>query len=296
MEPLLRDIANRSIDKWIDAGRTDFVASFAYDFPLTVILGVLGLPLRDLERIKKWGASWIQLLFNTEATAEEQIAWAKSIVEYQQYIKSAIDDVRALPRSDFISGLVASAYGTGKLTLGELVHLIGLNIIPGAHESTASFLTSCLHNLLNERNCWEELCADPSLIPNAVEEVLRFDGPGVGFYRRATCEVTVGGTTIPAGARVFYCHYSANWDESVFEKPEVFDIHRGNATANIEFGQGTHFCLGAPLARRESRIALEILTKRLPSLRLVPNQTLEYIPSFVLRGLNHLHVEWDERA
>jgi cytochrome P450 len=153
-----------------------------------------------------------------------------------------------------------------------------------------------LHNLLSHRNYWEELCADPRLIPNAVEEVLRFDGPGVGFYRRATCEITVGNTTIPAGARVFYCHYSANWDESIFEKPEVFDIHRANASVNIEFGQGSHFCLGAPLARREGRIALEILTKRLPSLRLSPHQNYEYIPSFVLRGLNHLQVEWDERG
>jgi cytochrome P450 len=176
-----------------------------------------------------------------------------------------------------------------------LVTLIGLNIIPGAHETTAAFLTSCMWNFLSRREVWQELCADPSLIPNAAEEVLRFDGPGVGFYRRVTHEVQVGDLTLPPEARAFYCHYSGNWDETVFEKPEVFDIRRANASAHIMFGQGNHFCLGAPLARREGRIALEILTRRLPSLRLVPNQKEEFYPSFVLRGHSRLDLEWDER-
>lgn len=295
MEPLLADIATTSINRWIESGHTDFVTSFAYDYPLTVILGVLGLPLCDLERIKAWGTSWIQLLFDTTATAHQQAAWATSIVEYQAYILDFIKQVRNEPRGDFVSGLVASVYESRRMSVGELVHLIGLNIIPGAHESTAAFLTSCLHNLLTKRKYWEELCENQQLIPNAVEEVLRFDGPGVGFYRRATAEVTLSGTTIPAGSRVFYCHYSANWDETVFEQPEIFDIHRANASANIMFGHGNHFCLGAPLARREGRIAIEILTARMPTLRLVPAQPLEYMSSFVVRGLNHLQLEWDER-
>ena len=296
MDTLLQDIANRSIDRWINQGRGDFVGCFAYDFPLTAIIGVLGLPIEDLDRIKKWGAAWIQLLFNTEASVDEQVAGARLVVEYQQYIKSFIIERQEHPRSDFMSGLVASVYQTGNLTLSELVHLIGLNIIPGAHESTAAFLTNAVYNLLRRREGWESICADPARIPNAVDEVLRFDGPGVGFYRRATCEVELGGVTIPAGARVFYCHYSANWDESVFKSPELFDIYRQNANAHIEFGQGSHFCLGAPLARREGRIALEILSRRMPSLRLVPGQEFEYISSFVLRGLQHLELEWDERS
>jgi cytochrome P450 len=294
METLLHDLVNRSIDRWIGLRRTDFVASFAYNYPLTVIMGVLGLPLNDLERVKAWGNAWIQLLFNTEASASEQVGWAKSVVEYQRYIRAFIEELRHHPRGDFMSGLVASVYEGGRLTLGELVYLIGLNIIPGAHESTATFLTNCLYNLLKERRNWEELCSNPALIPNAIEEALRFDGPGVGLYRRSTVETIVGGQKIPAGSRVFYCHYSANWDEAIFDKPELFDIHRANANAHIEFGQGNHFCLGAPLARRESRVALEILTRRMPSLRLVPDQALEYVPSLIVRGLSRLEIEWDE--
>ena len=295
LESLLRRIANESIDKWIDRGRTDFVTSFAYDFPLTAIMGVLGMPFADLERVKRWGAAWVTLLFDTEATTKGQVENAKSIVAYQRYIQDFIADRRAHPQDDFMSGLVASVYDDGRMTLSELVHLIGLNIIPGAHESTASFLTSALHNLLSRREYWEELCADPALIPNALEEVLRYDGPGVGLYRRTTRDISLGGRNIPADSRVFYCHYSANWDETKFGKPEVFDIHRDNAGANIEFGFGTHYCLGAPLARLEGHVALEILTKRLPSLRLAPDQELEYVRNFILRSLQHLYVEWNER-
>jgi cytochrome P450 len=294
MEPSIRAYADELLGDVLDAGCMDYVSDFAYQFPLTVALEFLGLPLEDTEQIKGWSDAWLMLLWGTEASADQQVAWATDVVAYQRYIEAFIADRRSRPHDDFMSDLIASVYdGERQMTHAELVHLIALNIIPAAHESTSSLLSACAYNLLAHRESWEEICRDPGLIPNAVEEVLRIDGPGVGFFRYVPEDVVLSGVRIPAGSRAFYCHYSGNLDASVFPDPERFDPRRANAGENLGFGHGVHFCLGASLARREARVALEVLSARIPNLRLVPDQPLEYMPSLIIRGLEHLLVEWD---
>ena len=152
---------------------------------------------------------------------------------------------------------------------------------------------NALRRLLTERHAWEEICSDPSLIPNAIEEVLRFDSSVIAWRRKTTEAVEIGGVPVPANANLLLLLGSANRDPAVFEDPEGFDIHRQNAKEHLSLGFGAHYCLGAPLGRLEARIVLEELSARLPSLRLIPGQTLRFQPNTTFRGPFALLVQWD---
>jgi len=145
---------------------------------------------------------------------------------------------------------------------------------------------------LSNRDAWDEICQDPGLIPNAVEEILRFNSPQTSWRRVATQDTELAGYKIPAGTQVFLSLGSANHDEAVFDKSETFDIHRKNAKANIAFGRGIHFCLGNRLAIIEATIALETLASRVPFLDLVTDQKFSYFPNFTFRGPVELWLTW----
>src|SRR4029077_8895770 len=164
------------------------------------------------------------------------------------------------------------------------------------HETTTGLLGNALRRLLTDRHAWEEICGDPSLIPNAIEEVLRFDSSVITWRRKTTEAAEIGGVPVPAEANLLLLLGSANRDPAVFEDPDRFDIHRPNAREHLSFGHGAHFCLGAPLARLEARVVLEELSARLPSLRLVPGQPLRFQPNTTFRGPLSLPVEWDTRV
>ena len=159
--------------------------------------------------------------------------------------------------------------------------------------TTTSAIGSVFYWLLTHRQAWEEICADRAFIPNAVEELLRID-PSVNSWRRkALADVEIGGVKVPAGANLLLLIASANHDPDIFADPERLDIHRANAKDHIAFGYGAHICLGAPLARLELRVVLEEVSARLPGLRIVPEQKLEYLPNTSFRGPRALQVEWD---
>jgi cytochrome P450 len=163
------------------------------------------------------------------------------------------------------------------------------------HETTASLIGNAVHQLLRHRASWEELCRVPELVPQAVEEILRYDTSVISWRRRATRATEIGGVSIPAGAQLLLLLGSANHDERVFDDPETLDLHRAGATRHLSFGHGIHHCLGAALARLEARIALEVLAERLAGLRLVEDQEIEVLPNTTFRGPRALHVEWDAR-
>ena len=166
-------------------------------------------------------------------------------------------------------------------------------LLIAGHETTTGLIGNALRRLLTERQAWGEICRDPALIPNAIEEVLRFDSPVIAWRRKTTRAVEVGGVPVPTGANLLLLLGSANRDPAVFKDPEHFDIHRQNAEDHLSLGQGVHYCLGAPLARLEARVVLEELSARLPGLRLVPGQTLRFRPNTTFRGPLSLLVEWD---
>ena len=162
------------------------------------------------------------------------------------------------------------------------------------HETTTALLSNGLTELLAQREAWDGICADPTLIPTAVEELLRVSAPVFTWRRRTTKPARIADTELPAGTNVLVLLGSANHDELIFADPYRIDLHRENASRHLSFGLGIHFCLGAPLARVEARVVLEELTARLPTMRLADGQTFDFSANSSFRGPAHLLVKWED--
>jgi cytochrome P450 len=178
------------------------------------------------------------------------------------------------------------------LNLQQVTTIVFVLLFAG-HETTTGLMGNAMRRLLTGRHAWEEMCGDPAHIPNAIEEVLRFGSSVIAWRRQTTEAVEVGGVPVPADANLLLLLGSANREPAVFEEPDHFDIHRQNAKEHLSLGSGVHFCLGSPLARLETRVVLEELSACLPSLRLVPGQTLRFQPNTTFRGPLALLVAWD---
>ena len=166
-------------------------------------------------------------------------------------------------------------------------------LLMAGHETTTNQSGNGIRTLLEQRENWEAICEDPKLIPGASEEIIRYDSSVISWRRVAKRDITIEGVTIPKDAQILVSLAGANRDERKFKDADKFDIRRKNAIQNLSFGMGNHYCLGAPLARLELVIFLEELTRRIPSMRLVEDQTFEYSPNTTHRGPQSLWVEWD---
>jgi cytochrome P450 len=291
-EPLVRQLANRLLDQFSGAGQVDIVQRFNYPFPALVIFHLVGVPEADLEQVLAWCCDWLELLY-AKLPPGRQIECAHSAVACTRYIEALIEQRRAASQNDLISELIiATDSGEAHLSQKELLAQV-VDLILAGNENTYGFLGNCLQHVLRDRSHWQSICEHPELIQSIVEETLRFNGTALASFRATTETVELGGVTLPRGARVIVLLSSANHDEAQFPDPEVFNPQRQNLGRHMGLGSGVHFCLGAPLARLEARVALEALSTRLPSLRLVPNQELSYKRSVPLRALSQLLVEWD---
>jgi cytochrome P450 len=173
----------------------------------------------------------------------------------------------------------------------ELVRVVQMLLVAG-NETTTKFLTETLYHL-SQGDHWQHLRAHPELVPNVVEEGLRLSSPTQGMYRLVTKDVELGGVSIQKGAKLVIMFASANRDEALFGCPHEFQSDRPNARDHLAFGKGTHYCVGANLSRMEGNVAFERLTQRLAAVRVTPDNDLAYAPSFMLRGLKRLTVEFD---
>jgi cytochrome P450 len=167
-----------------------------------------------------------------------------------------------------------------------------LNLLFAGHETTTGILGNAFRRLLADRQAWQAICNDPSLIPNAVEEVLRLHSSVIAWRRKTAQATTIGGVLIPADARVLLLLGAGNRDPEVFPEPDRLDIRRANAKDHLAFGHGPHLCLGRPLARLQARVALEECSARLPGLQLEPNARLAFPPNVSFRGPLSLPVVW----
>jgi hypothetical protein len=166
-------------------------------------------------------------------------------------------------------------------------------ILAAAHETTSNATANAFRLLLSNRAAWEEICENPALIPNAVEECLRRAGSIVAWRRLATAATRIGDVEIPKGARLLIVMASANHDERHFDNPDTLDLYRENSAEHLSFGYGAHQCMGKNIARMEMRIFLEEFVKRLPHMELVPDQAFTYLPNTSFRGPDRLWVRWD---
>jgi cytochrome P450 len=292
MEPLVRELTGRFLEERLSSGRADLVRDLAWDLPALVIFRVLGVPDEDVPRVKTGAESRLLLMWG-RPSEDEQVRLAQGMAAFWRYAERLVASRAEQPRDDFTSDLLLARAGDLAALNAQEVTQIVYELLFAGHETTTGLIGNALRQLLTHRPAWEEICRDASLIPNAVEEVLRFDSSVIAWRRQTTQAVEIGGVPVPAGANLLLLLGSANRDPTVFADPERFDIHRPNAREHLSLGQGAHYCLGAPLARLEARVVLEELSTRLPSLRLVPGQTPRFQPNTTFRGPLSLLVEWD---
>jgi cytochrome P450 len=212
---------------------------------------------------------------------------------FWRYTEDLVSSRQQQPRDDFTSDLVHTPDAEGKPLTNQEAATILFGLLLAGHETTTNILSHGVRRFLEQRSIWEELCADPGLLPNAIEELLRFDSSVFMWRRKTKVPIRVQDVDVPADANLLLLIGAANRDPAVFPDPDRLDIHRSNAREHLSFGAGNHLCLGAPLARLEARIVFEELTRRLPSLRLVPDQQYEFPPYIAFRGPRSVLVEWD---
>ncbi|MDO6966426.1 cytochrome P450 [Rhizobium alvei] len=290
IEPKIREIVTRAIDAFAERGKANFFAEFAYDVPALVLFKLVGIPDSDVPKVKRWAVSRALLTW-ADLTDEEQLPHARNMVEYWNYCQDLVRDRYDNPADDLPGDLVRLKQEGADITNEEIAGVL-YSVLFAGHETTTTLMANGVRELMTHRKNWDAMVADPSLIPGAVDEILRFTPSIVTWRRRATQDTEIGGVKVPANSNVLVIMASANRDDTVFDHPNDFDIQRANARNHLSFGYGIHFCLGQQLAKLEFSIMLEELTRRLPNMRLSPDQKFEFVRNISFRVPTALHVEW----
>jgi cytochrome P450 len=289
LRPRIQEIADELIGRVADRGSMELVDDYAFPLPITVIAELLGVPAGDQRRFREWSNTFV----TPPLTPELHDVAARHTEEFVAYLDDLFARRRAEPADDLVSALVQAEDAGDRLSENELYSMVVLLIVAG-HETTVSLITNAVHALLSNPDQLAELRGDPSLMPAAVEELLRYDSPVERTITRwAAADVELGGETISRGDFVIGVIGSANRDPRQFGNADALDLRR-DAGKHVGFGRGPHFCLGAPLARLEAEIALETLFRRLPTLRLaIADDDLYWRPIPLFRSLASLPVAWD---
>lgn len=301
LEPTIREITTRLIDSWIDRGRIEFVADFAVPLPVRVIAKALNVPDERLDDFKKWSDDSIAGI-GTALGLEGRLEAERGVNEFQRYFAEQLEQRRTDPQDGLLTNLLNARVSAGEdgiddnraLDMPEMLSILQQLLVAG-NETTTKMLTEMVRLLGEHPDQWRQVKDDPTRVDAVVEETLRLSTPTQGMFRIATRDVTLGGVDIPAGGRIVVAYCSANRDESLFTDPDAFDPDREHLKDHLAFGKGVHFCLGAALSRLEGKVALEELARRLDTLTLPDTNRYEYFPSFMLRGLTSLELEFTAR-
>ncbi len=292
LEPYIRRRANELIDDMVAAGGpVEFVEAFGFPLPGETVFRFIGFPEADDEKLKHWCADRKGFSWGSPTPAQQRVI-AEQMLAYWRYCRNFVAEKRDDRGDDLASELItAHEAHADQMTYREVESIIyGLSF--AGHEAVTSLICNTLLCLLPRRDVWADICADASLIPNAIDEVLRFESSQISWRRVTTVDTRVGNVDVPAGTGIFLNFASANRDAKIWSDPDTFDIRRANANRHISFGKGVHHCLGAKFARYETALMVEVLAERLPSLSLVEDQHLDYFPNITFRGPTRLHVTW----
>lgn len=284
LEERITAVTHELLDAVEAQGEMDVIDDLAGPLPTTIIAEMLGIPGKDREKFKLWTNQLIG------SAPREGVDPQRVMADYYRQVFEAR---RREPRDDLVSALLAAQVDGEHLSETDLLGFCILLLLAG-NETTTTLLGNALQTFDEHPEVMEELRADPSLLPGAIEEVLRYRSPVRLLLRATLQDVTLSKQSIPAGSSVITWLASANRDEEQFPNPETFDIHR-TPNRHLAFGYGIHFCLGAPLARLETRIALEALLTRWTGIRRANQESLEPLGSFVLLGLRHLPIIFSRR-
>lgn len=303
-EEFMWRLADQLIDEFVGDGHCEFVSSYGQPFPLLVIADLLGVPEHDHDMFRA-------LLAGTGPTEDKP--WASigddgstdlnPLAYLDRWFTAYITERRETPLPDILTELATQTFPDGTLPdVVDIVRVATFLFIAG-HETTARLLTSALHILAEHPELQNTLRDNRDRIPNFVEEVLRLESPIKSDFRLTRVTTTLGGVDIPAGTKIMLLPGAANRDPSHFECPADLRVDRSNARQNVAFARGAHSCPGGPLARIEGRVTLERILDRLKDIRLDETQhgppedrRFSYVPLWILRGLDALHLEYDVRG
>ena len=286
LEPRIRETLAALLDDIDDPGGFDLMRAVAHPLPVIVIAEMLGVPHEDRARFAVWSAQRARLLEPTVSPRERAVAQVAT-AEFDAFFRAIIERRRAAPEDDILSALVQAEEEGERLNERETLNMLRLLLIAG-NETTTNLIGNGMLALLRNPDQLARLREDPGLIPSAVEELLRFDSPVQATFRRALADCEVNGFELRKRDNLVVLVGSANRDPDAFADPDRLDVGRGEA-AHLSFGRGIHHCLGAPLARLEGRIVLEMLLDRFPRIGL-RDESPRFRNGIVLRGLRSLPV------
>ncbi|MRH88324.1 cytochrome P450 [Nocardia sp. SYP-A9097] len=282
LRPRIEEIAAGLLDALADRDEVDLLREFAVPLPITVICELLGVPLAERGEFHRWTRDLVGVVGRERERTQASLAMA-------EYLTRLIHTKQAEPQDDLLSSLIRVGDDGDALTENELVAMSFLLLVAG-YETTVNLIANGTHALLLHPERISALRADPTAIPDAVEEFLRYDGPvNLSTVRYTTAPITIGDTEIPTGELVYIALAAANHDPARFSAPDTLDPTR-TPTTHLAFGHGIHFCLGAPLARLEATIAFTALLQRFPNLRRSRTATVHWQSSTLIRGLLELLV------
>ena len=279
-DTLVREFARERVDAMLGLGEADLVDEYAIPIPVVVIAEMLGVPRDDRAIFRKWSDDIVGAIAG-------KVDPRKSQAEFGEYFSAVIERRRAEPQDDVISKLMGANHKGETLSAPEVLSFC-LSLLVAGNETTTGLIANLFFELAKRPDDWQRLRDDPSLIPSAVEESLRYDAPNQGLFRHTTRDVELHGVTIPAGKKVLLLFGAAGRDPRHFPHPERFDIAR-SPNRHLAFGAGVHHCLGANIGRLEATIALESALSRIATLRLVDTEP-PYVPVFFIRCPEHFRV------
>jgi cytochrome P450 len=299
--PEIERLADGLIDGFVEDGRVEIVSQFAVPLPVRLIAHALGVSPDRHADFKRWSDDSIAAI-GARLSRERTLETARGVVEFQHFFAAELEERRAHPRDDILSDLVHARIedpeadeDTTPLTMPEMLSILQQLLVAG-NETTTKLIAEACRMLIDNPAATERIRENPRLIPNVVEEALRLATPTQGMFRRVTEDVVVGDVAIPKGSMCVLMYASANRDDAEFDAGDEFDPERSNAKEHLAFGKGIHYCLGASFARAEGAVALDRILTRLPDLRYGPGNEFEYEPSFILRGLKCLDLEFTPGA
>ncbi len=281
-------LADGLIDKMLEHKEFDFIEAFAFPLPVLVISDLFGVPREDAERIKVWSEAITDLGSRRLPLYELGINALKATAELKEYFLVILEARRIEPREDLITLLLQAEDGGDQLSRSELIGMAILILVAG-HETTTSLLSNGLLLLMQNPEQMKQVQADPSLLPGAIEEMLRMEPSFPRTPRRIKEDMEFGGCQLRKDQMLSAMNAAANRDPEVFPEPDQFNIRR-SPNKHLAFGHGVHHCLGAPLARLEASLAFSTLLRRLPNLRLADDDIC-YKPDFSTRRLERLNVK-----
>jgi cytochrome P450 len=289
MRPGIQAIADRQLDRVAGRGEMDAIRDLAFPLPVLVICELLGIPEEDRARFVNATASGAALLNPVPPTREELDRANEGTLASGAYFDALFEQRRVDPRDDLLTLLVRAEEAGDRLTTEELRANVTLLFAAG-HETTVNLIGNGIRSLLGDRSQWEAIRRDAALIPNAIEEVLRFECPVQAVARTVAEPIAFGGESFAKGALIVALLGAANRDPEVFPEPDRLDVTRERLKP-LSFGGGIHFCIGAQLARIEAEVVFSTLARRMPDLRLAEAKP-RWRESFTLRGLTTLPVAW----